>query len=156
MPILWWGIPVGALAYVVWRHRPAAWSWPLIFAAFAMPLTPDPFLTGNPTMWLMAAVAAGTLWVWPAVAVLLKPTFAPFLLVAVRDLRASALALSALAAVSFLMLPEWFRYIDVLRNMSSPGLTYSFLNYPLLVVLIIAWAARRERSATPTTPTAGS
>ena len=55
-----------------------------------------------------------------------------------------ALSMPILVVVlALVMLPEWFRYVSALQNLESPGLVYSLGDLPLLLVPVIAWAARR-------------
>jgi hypothetical protein len=72
-----------------------------------------------------------------------KPSFAPFLLIGVRR-RSWWLAMGLVAVLSLAMLSEWLRYVTVLQNLESPGILYSLGDLPLLVVPVIAWAARRR------------
>ena len=58
------------------------------------------------------------------------------------------IAVGLIALLALVMLPEWFRYVSALQNLESPGLVYSLGDVPLLLVPVIAWAARR--------PSAGS
>lgn len=140
--VLWWAIPLGIVGYVVWRHRPARWSWPLLVLCLAWPITLGVVVTGNPAMWIVAAVALATLYGWPAVLVLVKPTFAPFALVGVRR-RSWWIALGALALVS---LPFGALWIDWVRaavlDPTNGGAGYSLAQMPAALVPIVAWAGR--------------
>jgi hypothetical protein len=64
--------------------------------------------TGNPTIWLSAAVALGTVWGWPAVAVALKPTLLPFAFIGVR--RRSWWLVAGLGLV--VSIPFWGMWLD--------------------------------------------
>jgi hypothetical protein len=86
--ILWWLIPLAIVGAVIAWHRPAPWAWPLIAACLGFQWSVMLAYTGNPTIWLAAAVALGTLWHPVYVFVLIKPTLLPFaLLGAVRARR---------------------------------------------------------------------
>jgi hypothetical protein len=138
---LWWAIPVGILAYMLYRFRPAPWAWPLMALATWNTNTTGVYTVGGSSMWIAAGVAAGLVWGWPALVILFKPSLAPFLLVGVRK-RAFWIGALVLGAVSLLMLPEWFRYVEVLRNTESPGVLYSLRDIPLMLVPVIAWISR--------------
>jgi hypothetical protein len=81
---LWWAVPIGAVALIVILHRPS----PLALAAIVMclwfPATNVKLLTGNPVMWAVLAVAGATVWAWPGVLVLIKPSLFPFALIDAR------------------------------------------------------------------------
>jgi hypothetical protein len=139
---LWWAIPIGVLVYALFRWRPALWAWPLMLESLLSPNTADAFFAGGSTMWVVAGVAGGLLWGWPAVVIAFKPSFAPFIVVGAGR-RSWWLAVGLVAILGLAMLPEWFRYFTVLRNLESPGLIYSIGSVPFLVVPLIAWVARR-------------
>lgn len=141
--VLWWAIPAAIVGYVLWRLRPSAWAWVGIGACLAWPWSLAPILYGNPVMWCAAAVAAGVLWRWPAVLVLVKPTLAPFALVGIRS-RRWWVALAVLGAVSLTMLPAWVDWLHATINARGAGLTYSLAQFPLMAVPLIAWLGRRQ------------
>ena len=82
---IWWLIPAMLTGYALWRHRPQLWGWTYITLAFCWPRTWQAILFGNPVIWVVAAVAAGTLWGWPYVGAFLKPTFGLFGLLGARS-----------------------------------------------------------------------
>lgn len=142
--VVWWAIPIAILAAVIWRHRPAPWAWPVIAACLCFPLTLVLTYTGNPGLWIAAGVALGTLWGWPALAVALKPTLAPFVLVGIR--RRSwwiVAALGALLALAFgsLWIDWWHAATNVYGWRVGP--LYSSGDVPLLAAPVVAWIARR-------------
>jgi hypothetical protein len=143
--ILWWAVPAAAIGAVIWRHRPTIVGWTGIVIALALPYTVPLVVAGNPSMWVAVAVACGTLYGWPSVFVLLKPSLFPFALIGV-GWRAWWIALAAFAAVSVLFLPAWLDYLTVMRNTrSEPGVLYSLGDVALVGVPIIAWVTRQDR-----------
>ena len=143
--ILWWVIPVGLTAYVVATFRPAPWTWPVIAALVALPHIVAALIVGNTTMWLVAFVAAGLRWHWPAVLVTLKPSLAPFALIGLRH-RSWWVAALALAIVSLPMLPSWFDYLAAVRNGGASPL-YSIGSVPAMLIPVVAWLGRRRIAA---------
>jgi hypothetical protein len=145
--IAWWLIPITIVAAVAWWWRPAPWSWPLLAALVAWPRTFEIVLFGNPTMWVATAVALGTLTGGPAVAVLLKPSLAPFALVGIRS-RSWWGALALFAGVCLAFGSMWIDYAAALAN-ADQDWTYSLRDYPFLLLPLVSWVAR-QRSERPT------
>jgi hypothetical protein len=157
--ILWWLVPSAVIAAVVVRHRPRPVAWPFIALCIAFPPTGVKVLTGNPVMWAAAAVALGTVWGWPAVGALLKPTLAPFALFGVWR-RSWWVTLALAIALAALFAPMWPDYLTAIQNAQQPsGLLYSVQEVPLMAVPILAFLARslparrlhekRQRSFSP-------
>lgn len=71
-------------------------------------------------MWITAAVAAGTVWGWPAAFALLCLPFGTMWL-------------------------DWYRAIDN----SDQGLLYSLWQVPMLCVPLVAWMGRASRAGSP-------
>lgn len=136
---LWWAIPLGVLAYALWRWRPALWAWPLLSFAIFWPRTQGALLQGNTDLWVAAGVAAGLLWGGPTVLVVLKPTFAPLALVGLG--RRWVAGWLVLAAMSLPMLPLWGDYVITIQNSGIPW-TYSLYNIVLPLAPLVAWVAR--------------
>jgi hypothetical protein len=149
--LLWWAIPLSITTWLVAWHRPSVWGCAAICGLLILPV---PFMSelawslgtivsGNPAMWVVAAVAAGTRWGWPAVLVLLKPSLLPFALIGIRTGRwwVAAVLLTTAAAV---FLPLWIQYATVLLNARGPSATllYSLGNVPLMLVPVVAWLTR--------------
>ena len=95
-PILWWAVPIGVVAWVVWRLAPGPLAWPVMALCLVWPPTQVKLITGNPVVWSVAALALACLNYWPSVLVLIKPSLFPFALfgathrswwVALRSLR---------------------------------------------------------------------
>ncbi len=82
--VLWWVVPIVITAVGMTRHRPPVWVWPIALGLFCLPSSLNVYVFGNPTMWLVAAVAAGTAWSWPFALVVVKPTFSPLMLLGIR------------------------------------------------------------------------
>ena len=82
--ILWWAIPLGIIAIAIWRLQPADWAWPLMAAILLFPDISSSIIVGNTTMWIVAFLAAGLLYSWPAILILLKPALVPFAIVGTR------------------------------------------------------------------------
>ena len=140
---LWWAIPIGLTVIGLWRRRPARWVWPLLIAGLLWPNSIWLVLSGNPGMWVVAALAFGPR--WPTAFVLLKPSLAPFALLGIRD-RGWWLAVGGLVIVSLAAISMWDDYLVSLRNFDSGrGLAYSFGDLPLVLVPVIAWATDRRR-----------
>ena len=140
-PVLWWAVPLGIIAIALIRWRPAPWAWPLLAAATLSPNLTGVLATGGSTMWVAAGIAAGLVFGWPMLVVIIKPTFAPLLLVGVRR-RSFWIGASIVGAISLVMLPEWARYLEVIRNAESAGLLYSLGDLPVVLVPLIGYASR--------------
>jgi hypothetical protein len=156
--ILWWIVPLGTIAAVVWHWRPSLLGWIGILACLAIPSTWEAIAYGNPVMWIAAFAALGTVYGWPAVLVLLKPTLAPFALIGIRR-RSWWVALAGLLAASLLLLPLWAQYVAVLENARGPLVSplYSLKDVPLMLVPIVAWlSATRSRSRAASPAASGS
>jgi hypothetical protein len=140
--IMWWVLPASLLAFAAWGARP--WAWPLLPLAAWFPPTPSMYVVGGSSMWVVAGLALGIRFGWPVLVVAFKPTLAIFALVGVRH-RSTWIGLASLAAVSIVMLPEWFRYATVLDNLESPGVLYSLNDVPwALAATVTAWSGRSK------------
>jgi hypothetical protein len=140
--LVWWIIPIGVFCVAILGLRPARWTWPLIAAGIAYPLTVSQVIYGNTNMWVAAAIAAGVRWGWPSVLVLLKPSLAPFAVVGAGR-RSWWIALAILLLVSLLFGSLWLDYATAMRN-SSLSWMYGLLTLPLMLVPLVAWLGRRE------------
>ncbi len=146
---LWWALPIGATAWSMWRLRPRPEVWPLIALCIAWPTTPLKTWTGNPVMWSVAALALGTLYYWPSVFVLLKPSLGAFALFGVRR-RTWWIALASFVALSVPFGSLWVDWVATLTNSRGGGLLYSALEIPMLLIPLVAWWGRTRREAEPT------
>ena len=142
--VLWFAIPIVLTGWIVVSHRPRLWTWPVMLALFAFwPMQWLPYISGTPTIWVVAAFAAGTRWGWPAALVLVKPTLAPFALFGIRNRRWWLTAL-AVAALGLLALPLTLQWVAALSHFSGGGLLYSLENVPLMLIPLVAWAGRQR------------
>ena len=142
---LWWAIPAAVVGWVVWRHRPAAWAWPIMAACLAWPISLAVMMAGNPAIWIVAAVALATLYGWPGVLVLIKPSFAPFALVGMHR-RSWWVALAVCGGISLLfgsLWMDWFR--AAILYPTNGGVAYSLTQMPLAVLPLAAWAGSSTR-----------
>ncbi len=144
--VLWWVLPLSAIAWRVFALRPSLVGWAAITALVCWPFSIQIIVAGNPAFWIVAALALATRWPWVAVFVLLKPSLGPFALAGART-RAWWLALGLFACVSLLFLPMWFDWIGVVLNARGffSGPLYSLNDVPLMLVPVIAWLTGRHR-----------
>ena len=143
---LWWAIPLGATAWAIWTLQPRPIVWPLLALCIAWPTTLLKTWTGNPVIWCMAALALGTIWYWPSVLVLLKPSLAPFALFGANR-RSWWLALAALVLVSLPFWSLWADWVASVVNSRGGGVLYSTLEIPMLLLPLVAWLGRTRRAA---------
>lgn len=149
---LFWLVPLGALAAVIVHHRPRPWAWPLMALGLVLPITSLKVVHGNPVMWIVGALALGTVYAWPAVLVLLKPSLAPFALIGATR-RSWWIALGAAAIVSVALAGLWAAYISVALNArSANGLLYSLDEVPFMLVPMIAWIGSSVDAPAPRRP----
>lgn len=159
--VLWWAVPILVLAGTVLYWRPGLAGLTGILACIAVPTTFEAYAYGNPAIWIAAFVALGTIWGWPAVLVVLKPTLAPFMVVGIRQ-RSWWLAAVLLALVSLAFLPMWLDYAKVVLNARGPLVSpfYSLRDVPLVLIPLIARiggsrpsrASRRSRTTALASP----
>ncbi len=139
---LWWIIPMAVVAAVLWRLRPAPWTWPILLMLFAWPRNVSDLLLGNSNQWVIAAVAAGVVLGWPAVFVALKPSLGFFALIGIRR-RSWWIAAVALAVLSLLTLDLWRQYGVVVGN-SDAEWYYSLEDAIPMSIPLVAWLGRRD------------
>ena len=143
-PILWWA-PLLVIPAVLARWRPAPWAWPLLAACLAWPNTTSSIVAGNTAMWVAVFVTGGLNVGWPAALTLLKPTFAPLALIGVRS-RSWYLVVAAMALGTLLMAQELARYLTVIQHQRGSSPLYSVGDVPMMLIPIIGYLARSERS----------
>ncbi len=144
--VLWWAIPLAITTWRLHELRPARWSWPLLAAGLAWPVTVELIFTGNPVLWVVASLALATRWPWVSILVFLKPSLFPFALFGVRT-RGWWMAAAALAVISLAFLPLWPQWIAAILNARGPasGILYSVHDLPGMSIPLVAWWARRDR-----------
>ena len=138
----WWALPAVLMGFALAKHRPGAWTWPIMAACLAFPRSLEMIEYGQPSIWIAGLVAAGTVWGWPAVLVVLKPTLAPFALIGIRT-PSWWIAAVLLALASLLLLPYWIEYVTVARN-ARADLLWSLRDVPLVAIPLVAWVGRRR------------
>lgn len=142
--ILWWAIPVGLTVVAIARMRPAAWSLAVAGGISTTHAVQAPLFWGTPVIWLAPAVAWGLLLGWPAVAVMIKPTLAPFALVGLTRPRAFIVGAIGFAVLALPFTTMWLDWLTAIRN-SDLGLLYAYTQNMLLVVPVITWLGRDGR-----------
>jgi len=135
---LWWALPLGAIAWASWRLKPKPEVWPLIALCIAWPTTLLKTWTGNPVIWCVAALALGTLWYWPSVFVLLKPSLAPFALFGANR-RSWWLALGVFVLLCLPFGTMWVDWVASVVNSRGGGPLYSTLEIPMLLLPLVVW-----------------
>lgn len=143
--ILWWIVPLGIIGYVLWRWRPVVWSWPFLALLALNPDSLSGVISGNTTPWLVAFVAAGLRWSWPAVLVTLKPSLLPFALIGSRH-RSWWFGMAVLGVVSLPLAAEWIAYGTVVWN-AETTLLYSLGSVPPMFMPLVAWLGRTSAAA---------
>jgi hypothetical protein len=139
---LWYAIPVGITAAIVWTYRPSAIAWAGIAVSLWFPTTGVHAVHGNPFLWLIATVALATRWPFFGPFVLIKPTLAPFALIGITH-RTWWLGMGVFAIASLLFLPMWPDYLTVLKNAQDPGgVFYSLQQVPAMMIPVFAWLGR--------------
>ena len=156
--VLWWAIPIGVLIYVIGSWRPAAWAIPVMLVMLMWVRAFGAFLWGNTDMWMVASIAGGLRWGWPAALVLIKPSILPFVLVGARRRSFWVVAVAFGVASVVLLWSLWLDYVLVVRNMASRP-DYALGSVSLLLVPVVAWFARRRPTEArpvpgPSTPSA--
>jgi len=144
--ILWWIVPLGVTSWAIRRLRPRPEAWPLIALCVAWPTTLLKTWTGNPVIWAMAAMALAAVYRWPAVFALLKPSLAPFALFGVNR-RSWWLALGAFVLLCLPFGALWGDWLASVLNSRGGGPLYSALEVPMLLLPLVAWAARTRETA---------
>jgi hypothetical protein len=141
--MLWWLIPFGILAWSIRAWSPDRWAWPVIAACVVWPRTQTALMYGNTDLWIACFVALGLRFGWPGLLVIVKPSFAPLMLVgaSTRSWRRGVL-LVAIAAVPFGGL--WLDWLAVVSHAPADW-TYSLTSLPMVAIPIVAWRRRTRR-----------
>jgi hypothetical protein len=139
---LWWLIPITIVGIVIHRLHPRR-RWLLAIACcLSYPVSVGLVVSGNPDLWLAAALAVAVYWHPAAVFVLLKPSVFPLALIGWRR-REWWAVVGVFAIVSLFLLPQMLDWLSVVRNGQGglrSGLLYSYQDIPLLIVPLLAWA----------------
>jgi hypothetical protein len=141
---LWWLIPAGLVAYSIWVLRPAVWSWPILALILALPKTPVSILFGNSDLLVLAFVAAGVVWGWPAVLASFKPSMGVFAFVGMFR-RSWWFGVVALAFLTLPQIQLWLLWPQAIRNSSAVTIEYSLANYPFMLLPIVVRLASTTR-----------
>jgi hypothetical protein len=143
--ILWWILPLGFTAYIVWWLRPGPAAWAAMAAILAMPVSLSTILYGNTHPWLLAFVAGGIRWGWPAFFITIKPSV--LFLAPIGILRRSWWAVAVISAgVTLPLLPLWLQWPTVIRN-STVTAEYSLAAVPFMLIPVVAWLGSPRRGA---------
>jgi hypothetical protein len=144
----WWLIPGGIIGATIWRLHPRGRWLCAIAICVLYPNSINLVVAGNPSIWLAAALALAIYWRPAAAFVLLKPSLFPFALVGVRSRGWWALV-GVFAVASLVLLPQAFDWLAVVRNgragVRPAGLLYSYQDWCLLTVPLLAWAGSARR-----------
>ena len=142
--LLWWVIPLATIAAVVIYWRPNLWGIVVIAWFVWWWRSVQIVVLGNPSMWIAAAIAAGTVVRWPLALVILKPTFLP-LTVLGSHRRSFWLALGVIGMVSLPFGRQWVDYTRATLD-SSVQWSYSLNDVPFVLIGVIAWLASKRRA----------
>ena len=140
---LWWAVPIAMLVGAIAWMRPGGWSLPVMAFLLMTPHVQGVYLTGRPTMWIVAFFALALLRGGWGVLVLLKPSLLPFALVGVRRRWWWITAVLFAAACVSLPMSIWLDWVTAMRN-SNGGLLYSVLDVVILAIPIAAYVGRRR------------
>jgi len=144
---VWVAVPLAIIGLALRRLRPAPWTWPVMAALLIPPQPLVEVLSGNPIVWIVAALFATAAWGSPASLVLLKPTLLPFALFRAHT-RAWWVGLAGVAIVSLPMLPlnlVWLRV--VLDSDGGGGIWHNLAEIPYGLIPMVAWIGRLGRVA---------
>jgi hypothetical protein len=142
--LLWWIIPLAVIAAVVVYWRPGVWGLVAIAWCIWWWRSVQIVVLGNPSMWIAAAVAVGTIMRWPYALVVLKPPLLPIAALG-ADRRSFWVALAVIAALSLPFGRQWVDYAHAAFD-SSVQWTYSLNDVPIVLIGVIAWLASRRRA----------
>jgi hypothetical protein len=140
--LAWFVVPLTIIAAALWRLRPAVWGWAAMGVLFCWsPVAIMELTSGNPLLWVMAALFASVAFGTPASLVLLKPTLLPFALFGIWR-RSWWFGLGLLALLSLPMLPLDLTWLRVALDDRQPdGLLYSLHEMPCAAIPLVAWLA---------------
>jgi hypothetical protein len=143
----YWALPIAAVAWGIWFHRPRIPWWPVIALCLWWPGTLITLVAGNPVLLFTGAMALATIWYWPAVWIFLKPSLFPFAFFGVWK-RSWWMGLAAFVLIAIPFAAMWIDYVHVLLNARHElGLLYNFGQAPTLALPLAVWAGRRRLDA---------
>lgn len=148
--IAWWIVPAILTAAALWRLRPGPAAWPVM--GMLATLSVNVIVAGNPAIWLVPAALWGLLLGWPGVLVLLKPSALPLALAGITH-RSWWLALGVLVLVSIPFGYLWVQWVQVIVDQRGSGLFYSYVQWPLLAIPLVAWLSKLQVGQRPGDPT---
>ena len=141
--LLWWIIPLAIIAAVVVYWRPSLWGLLVIAWSVWWWRSVQIVVLGNPSMWIAAAVAVGTVVRWPLALVILKPTLLPVAALGSHR-RSFWLALGVIAVVSLPFGRQWVDYAHAALD-SSVQWSYSLNDLPIVLIGVVAWLSSKRR-----------
>lgn len=141
--VLWWVVPLGVTGLALARWRPPLGGVALILLLLSWPRAHAAFLFGNTDMWVMAAVAAGLLWGWPAIFITVKPSLLPLAAIGIRH-RAWWIGAGGLVCLAVVQLPLWLDYLKVMRDVRL-AFDCGLGSLPLVMVPVVGWWTGRSR-----------
>jgi hypothetical protein len=146
---LWWLVPAAIVVFALTRLRPTRAAAAVMLALVAWPTSMGLIWTGNPVIWLVAAGMLGARYSWPAVAIFMKPTLAPFAFIGANS-RSWWLTVAVSCLVALAFMPLWLQWVTAVTNAQGPRATllYSLGDVPLLLIPVVAFLGR-ERRDTP-------
>ena len=136
-------VPLGSIVLLMAHWRPAPWTWPLMALSILWPQTPLKVITGNPGMWIAAAVALGLRYGGPGALILLKPSFAPLALIGIRH-RSWWLVAGGIALASLPFETLNLTYLSTILDARGQSILYSLPDLPLTLIPLVAWAGRQR------------
>lgn len=145
LPVLiWLVVPFAVTTIAMVAHRPNLIAWACVLGLIAMdPLQLLIYPAGNPTIWLVMAMALATHRPWISAFILVKPSLTPFGLAGIRDRRWWAVV-AGLGAVSLALWTLTLDWITAMRNLQEAGLFYALVNIQVMIIPIVAWLGRRR------------
>lgn len=138
--VLWWTLPLAIVGWILWAYRPSAIGLTAILLIIALPLTLEKVLVGNSIMWVTAFVGLGIRFGWAWALLIIKPLFAPLILLGAAD-RRTWIGLVAVALFSGMFGTLWLEWAETVRNFRGPP-AYTLLDLPMALIPIVAWLAR--------------
>jgi hypothetical protein len=140
--LAWFVVPLAVIVAALWRLRPAAWGWAAMGILFCYdPVAIMELTSGNPLLWVLAALFASVAFGTPASFVLLKPTLLPFALFGIWR-RSWWLGLALLVVLSLPMLALDLTWLRVVLDTQDPMGPFTALHeMPCAAVPLAAWLA---------------